>query len=117
MTFQHFRCPSFPVVKQAIECSAIETIHGTREQFGCARRRSGTGIEQGNFNFSARERGIDSRKVTDYNSEKCKSHSCFRNREQASNCACGRDVAIAQGKKCFPAVIQQQTKINRHAVG
>src|SRR5437764_15111217 len=100
-----------------MECSGIETVHGTREQFGCAGRRSGAGNKKGNFNFSARKRGIDSRKVTDYNSEKCKSHSCFRNREQASNCACGRDVAIAQGKKCFSAVIQQQTKINRYAAG
>src|SRR6266700_7376343 len=117
MAFQHFRSPTFPIVKQAIESSAIQTVDGARQQLGCARRRAGTRVEQRNFDLPARERGINCRKIADDHSEKSESHPGFPHRQCASNRACWSDVAVAERKKSLAAVVQEQAEIDRLASG
>src|SRR5439155_1731616 len=65
----------------------------------------------------ARERGINGRKISDHNSQKCEPHAGFRNRKKAGQRRGWSNVAVAERKERFAAVVEEKAKIDYLIVG
>src|SRR5581483_3345357 len=112
MTLKNLGSPSLPIAKNLIyEVLTGRTAEPAKQLRSC-RRRASACIEQRYFDLSPRKRRINSRQISDYGSQKTETHSGLNNGQKARNLRRGHDIPIAQGKKSFPAVINQLVKLD-----
>src|SRR5271165_4431852 len=119
MAFHQLGAPELPIFQEHAERFLSMRIAVAAKKFARGGRSAGARIEQGNVDFTIRERAVDERQVADYTSEEAKAEAGFGNNESASDAGTRNHVAKAECEKgCSaevgigPEVIVETSDVN-----
>src|SRR5262249_34638722 len=75
VAFEDLGGPALPVLEEAVEAAAGDSVGGAGQKLGCAWGRAGAGIKQGDFDLATGEGGIESGEISDDDAEKGEPHA------------------------------------------